>query len=86
LDLLRPKTGVFELSTKTVDNFVDFFLTLPPGKALVRILSLCRNIKQQMNSFKFKVLNKRLCVKGFPEFIFGERQNSVHKSSFAAHL
>jgi hypothetical protein len=69
-----------------VDNFVDFFLTLAPGNGLVRFLSLCRNIEQQINSFKFKVLNKRLCVKGFPEFIFSERQNTVHKSGFAAHL
>jgi hypothetical protein len=69
-----------------VDNFVDFFSTLAPGNGLVRTMSLCRNIEQPIKSFKFNVLNKRLCVKGFSGFIFGGRQNFVHKSSFAAHL
>jgi len=65
MDLLRPKTRVFELSTKTVDNFVDFFLTLAPGNGLVRIPSLCRNIEQHHYSFKFNNLNKQCRVKGF---------------------
>jgi hypothetical protein len=69
----------FELSTKTVDNFVDFFLTLALSHGLVRTLSLCRNIEQHHFSFKFNNLNKPCGVKGFSEFIFSERQNSVHK-------
>jgi len=73
------------LSTKTVDNFVDFFLSLAPGNGLVRILSLCRNIEQHNKRFKFNNLDKHNRVKHFSEFICGERRNSVHKLSTALH-
>jgi hypothetical protein len=42
---------LFKLSTKTVDNFVDLFGELAPSHGAVRILSLCRNIKQQTKPF-----------------------------------
>jgi len=61
-DQFRP---LLKLSTKTVDNFVDLFGELALSHGAVRILSLCRNIKQQTKSFKFNVLNKHTGVKGF---------------------
>jgi hypothetical protein len=78
-DCSSPNQQDFELSTKTVDNFVDFFLTLASSHGLVRILSLCRNIEQHHLSFKFSNLNKQRRVKGFSEFILLKKQNSVHK-------
>jgi hypothetical protein len=58
--IYRGPIRIFELSTKSVDKFVDFFSTLAPSHGLVRVLSLCRNIEQQAISFKFIDLNKRL--------------------------
>jgi len=42
---------LLKLSTKTVDNFVDFFGELAPSHGTVRFLSLCRNIEQQIKPF-----------------------------------
>jgi hypothetical protein len=81
-----PEAGVSELSTKTVDNYVDFFSSLAPCNGLVRLWSLCRNIEQSSYSFIFNNLIKRLQVNRFGKYIFGKRQNSVHKSSSALCL
>ncbi|MDE1544484.1 hypothetical protein PTW32_03560 [Dechloromonas agitata] len=77
---------LWELSTKTVDNFVNYFGALALSHGPVRSLLLCRNIEQSTKPNKIMKLNNHNAVKAFCRDFWGNWQNSVHKSSFASPL